>query len=684
MSNKMMKIKNFQHRGNYQISNVQEASASKHAENRRFSSKAISEIISTVLLIVMAIAMAGAVYSWMTFYVQKPLPVESCPDGVSLTIEQYNCTGNNITITVQNRGLFDITGFSAKFNNETGNETSPEIAGKYSLNIKGMNSNIVVFSKNLSSGDKTTAEFTFAGYNQIAQIELEPFRGYDNYSRPNFCDKAVIRQSISNCIGVPGEAPPTNPPNPPTPPAGCPDGMIGYWKGDNDAKDSYDANDGTIEGNVNYVSGKVGQAFNFIGDGSSVSLGNLPSTPSFTLTAWVYPKSFAGMGGIIGTVGGAYRMIRTNSDRKLDAGFSNGSGYPEIIGPVLSIEQWQHIAFTYDGAQMCIYKDGVPTCKAETSPIESGTSAQYLGIEAIAGRAWNGLIDEAAIFNKALSLTEIQNLYNSGIGKDYCSAAPPTPSAVCGIGGCETGEDCLNCQSDCGKCANGHSCTSDSQCISNSCNNGNCAAPIPTNCPSGMVSYWKFDEGSGTTAVDSIGGKDGIIYGATRVSGKIGNALSFDGTTDSNVAIGYNYPGVINGTILVWVYPFSFPSQRGIVSMGQKPHIFSGSGGALGYDAGSGAITTYPNYPLSLNAWQHVAFAWNSSTGIIYVNGAQKKSGPFSISTRTGSTSIGRPMLGPGYEFGWVFDGMIDEVAIFNRTLTQSEITGYYNSGAYC
>jgi len=159
--------------------------------------KAISEIISTVLLIVMAIAMAGAVYSWMKFYVEKPLPEESCPDGVSLIIEQYHCNEEIINMTVQNRGLFDITGFSAKFNNETGNETSAELYGKYPLYLEGTtNSTIVV---NLESGESANFEFTFNDYNKIAQIELGPFKGYDNYSRPIFCEKAIVRQRISDC-----------------------------------------------------------------------------------------------------------------------------------------------------------------------------------------------------------------------------------------------------------------------------------------------------------------------------------------------------------------------------------------------------------------------------------------------------------------------------------------------------
>jgi len=48
-------------------------------------------------------------------------------------------------------------------------------------------------------------------------------------------------------------------------------------------------------------------------------------------------------------------------------------------------------------------------------------------------------------------------------------------------------------------------------------------------CPEGMVSYWKFDEGSGDTAVDSVGTNHGTIYGAVRTIGMVNGGLSFDG-----------------------------------------------------------------------------------------------------------------------------------------------------------
>ena len=50
-------------------------------------------------------------------------------------------------------------------------------------------------------------------------------------------------------------------------------------------------------------------------------------------------------------------------------------------------------------------------------------------------------------------------------------------------------------------------------------------------CSSGIISYWKFDENSGTTAYDSADGNNGVVTGATWTTGKLGSALQFNGNS---------------------------------------------------------------------------------------------------------------------------------------------------------
>ncbi|GAF80965.1 unnamed protein product, partial [marine sediment metagenome] len=78
----------------------------------------------------------------------------------------------------------------------------------------------------------------------------------------------------------------------------------------------------------------------------------------------------------------------------------------------------------------------------------------------------------------------------------------------------------------------------------------------------GLLAYWRFDEGSGFIAGDSSGnGKDGIIDGATWITGKIGDALSFDGFDDW-----VDIPDDISPehiTLEAWIYPTGFDDGPG-------------------------------------------------------------------------------------------------------------------------
>src|SRR3989344_209940 len=66
-----------------------------------------------------------------------------------------------------------------------------------------------------------------------------------------------------------------------------------------------------------------------------------------------------------------------------------------------------------------------------------------------------------------------------------------------------------------------------------------------------LISHWKMDETSGTTAADSAGTNNGTITGATFTAGKIGNGLSFNGTSDYVSVPRMNYDEI---TVSAWFY----------------------------------------------------------------------------------------------------------------------------------
>lgn len=89
--------------------------------NKKKNKKAISILISYVLLVTLALALAATTYFFILPYAQKPLPEEKCPDGISIIIEDYSCDDdfNLMDITVKNTGRHNISGFFIKIVNRT-------------------------------------------------------------------------------------------------------------------------------------------------------------------------------------------------------------------------------------------------------------------------------------------------------------------------------------------------------------------------------------------------------------------------------------------------------------------------------------------------------------------------------------------------------------------------------------
>ena len=161
--------------------------------------RAISELVSTVLLISITVALGGAVFAWLKFYVQNPIPTESCPD-INIIIYNYSCdlSLKTITLTVQNRGLFNISGFYAKMNDVGENDPGGGTAGKYPLmpnKYPKTTGPAIAPSQKIT----ITPPFSFQYFNDIKQIELEPYIIGTGATNVTLCEKAVMKQRIE-CV----------------------------------------------------------------------------------------------------------------------------------------------------------------------------------------------------------------------------------------------------------------------------------------------------------------------------------------------------------------------------------------------------------------------------------------------------------------------------------------------------
>ncbi len=199
----------------------------------------------------------------------------------------------------------------------------------------------------------------------------------------------------------------------------------------------------------------------------------------------------------------------------------------------------------------------------------------------------------------------------------------------------------------------------------------------------GLVAAYNFNEGSGNTVVDASGnGNDGTISGATRTtSGKFGGALSFDGISNWVTVNDSASLDLTNGmTLEAWVYPTATMSGWQAVINKEQP---GGFGAAYYLSANSdlnqpevAVYTTdwhklYGGPALSANQWVHLVGTYDGSTMKLYVNGSQVSSQP-----QTGGIDVtsGVLRIGGNSYWGEFFKGRIDEIRIYNRALSASEI----------
>jgi hypothetical protein len=213
-------------------------------------------------------------------------------------------------------------------------------------------------------------------------------------------------------------------------------------------------------------------------------------------------------------------------------------------------------------------------------------------------------------------------------------------------------------------------------------------APTPTNTPTvtdtGLVAYWKFDERTGSTACDSSGkGNNGILAsGPLWAVGKVGGALYFDGVDDNVTVADSNSLDVSSSfTLSAWVNPASsFTDFRSILVKNYKYYLYAsaagscGSGNPLaGFDEQTSNNVCH-TFQLPINTWTHLAVTYTGSVQTLYRNGVAVAT---SNVTKTLSPSSGTLQIGAS-QFGENFKGVIDEVRIHNRALTNSEIQAIF------
>jgi len=209
----------------------------------------------------------------------------------------------------------------------------------------------------------------------------------------------------------------------------------------------------------------------------------------------------------------------------------------------------------------------------------------------------------------------------------------------------------------------------------------------------GLIGYWKFDEGSGTTTSDASGNGNTatLINGPSWVPSGINGTLSFDGVNDYVNVPHTPTQDAYPLTVAVWIKT----NATGLHGIANKYfpgslngyQVFTNAGNLCAWyfkDAsnyiwdGSGCTLQTPGY--NDNQWHHVVFVVTASGGRLYVDGTRKTTqvwtGTPGASSTTQNINLGQY---PGTATPF-FPGLLDDVRIYNRALSAAEVSALFSA----
>jgi uncharacterized repeat protein (TIGR01451 family) len=235
-------------------------------------------------------------------------------------------------------------------------------------------------------------------------------------------------------------AAPTPTPTPSTC-ATAPSGLVAWYQGEDNANDIAGGNNGTPQGNVTYVAGKVGQAFSFNADQSAVAVGNPTQLQlqDLTIEAWIKRSSatqittdpyYSEAAQIFACSSGGYNFF-IYADGHLALGKTDvgAIGFPDLK---ITDTNFHHVAVTKSGTDVVAYLDGTASSTNNFGEQFTFTNnSAHIGAYRYGERlnySFYGAIDELSIYNRPLSQTEIQSIYNAGSAGKCGSTPTPTPT----------------------------------------------------------------------------------------------------------------------------------------------------------------------------------------------------------------------------------------------------------------
>lgn len=422
---------------------------------------------------------------------------------------------------------------------------------------------------------------------------------------------------------------------------------FGWWKMDEISGNLIDSSGnytGTPTGTT-VVAGKFGNGRQFNGTSDVVNTASFNPT-QITMLAWTYFTKTDPGGYYAGPIlskdlsspnrNSVFYYEWNSGVLRLRCDISlNGTNVVQtsvIISASSFLNTWKLVTCTYDGSNTKIYANNslLTTSPSYSGSLASNSQAWQIGARTTFSNSYyKGSLDEVRIYNRALSLTEITNIYNT---------------------------------------------------------------------PSGPIGFWKMDESSwnGTAGEvkDYSGAANNGVRGgnATTASGIFGNAGTFDGSGDYVSVSNTSALKPTNAiTISEWVKFNSFTDSWQVHN---STNAFSYNYGYImredtpsnkvGFWVGHGSANggVYSNTALTPGTWYHVVGVFDGSTYKIYLNGNLDNSAVATGSTINYTGASSNIYLGERLDGLQSTNGSLDEVRIYDRALSGTEISDLYNAGA--
>ena len=489
--------------------------------------------------------------------------------------------------------------------------------------------------------------------------------------------------------------------------------LISWWRMDDlnssgGVVDYIGRNNGTNNGAVQIANGKFAKAMNFTGTSYinflDTGTSSLDLVSNFSISMWVNPTYFSNCGAeptcTLLNKETSYEFGIDNAGNIEWALYTAGNWEWHQTAATAPVGTWTYLTMIYNGSYVTFYKNGISVGSiADPNGGLLGTNNDDLKIGARGGDAaawgyYNGSIDDVLIFNRSITAAEALSLYNaSKLQHGSISLTNGTHNLtvysqdVLGNVNFSSSNftiDTIPATINIFSPTNG-TVTNNPNVTFNVSTNELVNTSIIPNLDNSLISWWRMDElNSSLDILDYLGRINGIRSGnATPTDiGRFGKALNFDGIDDyvsrPYTALGINHPF----TMSAWIKTSNiFSYEPGIISFGYSPITVMQTNGKVKTWWYTGS--TYPSVSSSSvcndGRFHNVLTTFNGTTVKIYVDGNLEGSSDSQVQLIYSG-------LYTGVEFNngnKLFNGTIDDVIFFNRSLDPSEVLALYNGTSY-